>query len=76
MEMDKDIEVCHCMGVTLGEIMEAIKNGACDLESLMEATGAGTACGLCRSVEDDPNGEREIHLEDILKEAKQQGLCK
>ena len=70
------VEVCHCLGITLEEIMEAIKNGACDIESITEMTDAGSACGMCRSVEDDPNGEREIHLEDILKEARMKGLCK
>ena len=69
-------EVCLCMGVTLEEIMEAIKDGACDLETLMEKTDAGTACGMCKSVEDDPNGEREIHLTEILEQAKKEGLCK
>ena len=69
-------EVCFCMGITLEEIMEAIKNGACDLDTLMEKTDAGTACGMCRSPEDDPNNEREIHLTEILEQAKKEGLCK
>ncbi|NPA53893.1 MAG: (2Fe-2S)-binding protein [Aquificae bacterium] len=73
--MDKDTEVCFCMGVTLGEILEAIENGACTLEELMNATDAGTACGLCKSPEDDPDGEREIHLTEILEQAKEKGLC-
>ncbi len=74
-QMDKDTEVCFCMNVTLGEILEAIKNGACSLEEIMDATDAGTACGLCRSPEDDPDGEREIHLTEILQQAKEKGLC-
>jgi len=74
-QMDKDTEVCFCMGVTLGEILEAIENGACTLEELMNATDAGTACGLCKSPEDDPDGEREIHLTEILEQAKEKGLC-
>ncbi len=74
-ELDKDKEVCLCMGVTLGEILDAIKNGACTLEDIMDATDAGTACGLCRSPEDDPDGEREIHLTEILEQAKKKGLC-
>ncbi len=74
-QMDKDTEVCFCMNVTLGEILEAIKNGACSLEEIIDATDAGTACGLCRSPEDDPDGEREIHLTEILQQAKEKGLC-
>ncbi len=74
-QMDKDTEVCFCMNVTLGEILEAIKNGACSLEEIMDATDAGTACGLCRSPEDDPDGEREIHLTEIIQQAKEKGLC-
>ncbi len=73
--IDKDKEVCLCMGVTLGEILDAIKNGACTLEEIMDTIDAGTACGLCRSPEDDPDGEREIHLTEILEQAKEKGLC-
>ena len=70
------IEVCFCMGITLEEIMDAIKNGACDLETIMEKTDAGTVCGLCKSSEEDTNNEREIHLTEILEQAKKEGLCK
>jgi len=74
-KLDPNTEVCLCMEVTLGEILEAIKNGACTIEEIMEATDAGTACGLCKSREDDPDGEREIHLDEILEQAKEKGLC-
>ncbi len=74
--MSREVEVCLCLGITLDEIVEAIKNGACSIEEIEEKLGAGSACGLCRSVEDDPNREREIHLKDILKEMKQKGYCK
>ncbi len=73
--MDPDTEVCLCMGVTLGEILEAIKNGACSVDEISDATDAGTACGLCVSPEEDPDGEREIHLTEILEQAKEKGLC-
>ncbi|RUM61831.1 MAG: (2Fe-2S)-binding protein [Persephonella sp.] len=69
-------EVCFCMGITLEEIMDAIKNGACDLETIMEKTDVGTVCGLCKSPEEDTNNEREIHLTEILEQAKKEGLCK
>lgn len=70
------VEVCLCNGITLEEIMEAIKDGACDLDAIMERTTAGTVCGLCKSLEDDSNNEREIHLTEILEQAKKEGLCK
>ena len=70
------VEVCLCNGITLDEILEAIKDGACDLDTLMEKTTAGTVCGLCKSREDDENYEREIHLTEILEQAKKEGLCK
>ena len=73
--LPKDTEVCLCEGVILGEILEAIKNGACDIDAIGDATGAGTVCGLCRSREDDPDEEREIHLDEILESAKEKGLC-
>ena len=67
--------VCHCNEVTYGEIIKAIKEGACDIESIMDKTDAGTACGLCKSVQDDPAGERAIHLDEILEKAKMDNLC-
>jgi bacterioferritin-associated ferredoxin len=74
--MSADIEVCICLGITLEEITKAIENGACSVEEIEEKLGAGSACNLCLSVENDPNGEREIHIENILKEMKQKGYCK
>ncbi|MRI82947.1 MAG: 2-hydroxymethylglutarate dehydrogenase [Nitratiruptor sp.] len=67
--------VCECMEVTYKEIIDAIKAGNCDLESLMDATDAGTACGKCKSRVDDPADERAIHLDEILALAKAEGLC-
>jgi len=75
-DIDSAYVVCECMEVTLGEIMEAIRAGKCDLESLMEATDAGTACGKCKSREDDPADERAIHLDEILAMARAEGICK
>ncbi|MCI9163203.1 MAG: (2Fe-2S)-binding protein [Lachnospiraceae bacterium] len=45
--MDRDEIVCNCMGVTAGEIMDAIEAGAKTVEDIQEATGAGTVCGGC-----------------------------
>ncbi len=45
--MDRDEIVCNCMGVTAGEIQDAIEAGARTVEEIQEATGAGTVCGGC-----------------------------
>jgi NAD(P)H-nitrite reductase large subunit len=70
-ELDHTMDVCICNGVTLGEILSAIKEGHNTIEALMEATDAGTACELCQSKEIDESDEREIHLDEILKFANQ-----
>lgn len=45
--MDLNETVCHCMGVTAGEIKAAIEAGAKTVEEIQEATSAGTGCGGC-----------------------------
>ncbi|WP_457606606.1 (2Fe-2S)-binding protein [Nitratifractor sp.] len=79
MSTIKEVEdiyvVCECMDVTYGEILSAIKEGHCTLDALMDATGAGTACGKCKSRDDDPDEERAIHLDEILAMAKAEGNC-
>ena len=45
--MDRDEIVCNCMGVTAGEIQDAIEGGASSVEQVQEVTGAGTVCGGC-----------------------------
>ncbi len=67
--------VCQCNDIKYKEIWDAIKNGACDLETLMDKTGAGTVCGLCRSIKDDPAEKRAIHLDEIIEKAKLEGVC-
>ena len=40
--------VCGCMGVTKGQIIDAIhKNGVCTLAQLKDSTRASTGCGSC-----------------------------
>lgn len=68
--LDDDFEVCLCNGVELGEIKQAIAEGHTTIEALMEATDAGTSCELCQSTEIDDGGDREIHLDEILKFSK------
>ena len=57
--MEDDV-ICYCYGITREDIVEAIRNGAKTLEDIQNATGAGTACGLC-------NGAIEHILEEELK---------
>jgi len=65
--LNSETEVCVCNGVTLNEIVEAIKNGENSIELLEEATDAGSACGLCKCVQEDDAQEREIHLDEIIE---------
>ena len=45
--MDYDKIVCNCFGTTVGDIKEAVDQGARTLDEVIEATGATTACGAC-----------------------------
>ena len=69
-KFDLDYTVCECFDVTLGELLEAIKGGHNTMEALMDETDAGTACELCQSCEIDEDGDRELHLDEILEYAK------
>ena len=40
---------CKCKNVSIEEVVNAVKNGADTIEKVMEATGAGTACGRCKA---------------------------
>ncbi|MFI7484282.1 FAD-dependent oxidoreductase [Kocuria sp. M1R5S2] len=41
--------VCHCAGVSMGRIADAVDEGAATVEEVGCATRAGTGCGGCRS---------------------------
>ncbi len=45
--MDNSETICFCMNVTVGDIRDAIANGAKTLEDVVEATEASTGCGGC-----------------------------
>ena len=61
-------EVCSCKHVTLGEIICAIKEeGAKTLEDIQRLTDAGSACGCCKSKEDDFTGKHELYISEILE---------
>ena len=70
-KLDDDFEVCQCMGITLGEIIEAIKGGATTVEAVMDSTEAGTVCELCQSCEIDEGEDRELHLDEVIKYVKE-----
>jgi NAD(P)H-nitrite reductase large subunit len=49
--MDNNEIICHCMDVTRGEIIAAIKELKLKtVEEVGKATEAGTGCGGCQSV--------------------------
>lgn len=45
--MDREETICFCVGVTAGEIEDAVKNGAATYEEVQEITNCGTVCGGC-----------------------------
>ena len=47
--MKREEIICHCMGVTRGEIEDAIKKQHLKtVDEVGEATSAGTGCGGCQ----------------------------
>ena len=69
-KFDLEHNVCECFDVTLKELITAIKAGHTDIDALMDELDAGSACGLCQSCENDEDGDRELHLEEILEHTK------
>ncbi len=49
-KMTDDEQVCGCLGVTKGDIVNAVNNGCSTFELLQEETGCATGCGGCSSV--------------------------
>ncbi len=69
-EFSDNYEVCECMGVTLKEIVDAIKQyDLKSVEEIGEKTDAGTACGSCKSKEDS-DGFKDLHLDEILADVR------
>ena len=48
VESTGDRQVCNCRKVTESRLRIAIAEGATTMESLCDATGAGTGCGSCK----------------------------
>ncbi len=47
--MNKDLIVCACKQVVLGDLIDSIKAGAKTVEEVISKTGATTVCSGCRS---------------------------
>lgn len=43
-----DEVICHCQGITRGQIEEAVRGGLKTFDEVAEATEAGTICGSCQ----------------------------
>lgn len=71
-QLGNDFEVCRCMDITLGEIIQAIKDGNDTIEALKESIDAGTACEMCQSPQMDEDEQREVHLDEIIAYVKAQ----
>lgn len=63
-KFDSDFEVCECMGVSLSEIEDSIKNGCDNLDCIEDKTDAGSGCGICK--EKDKDSDKELHIDEIL----------
>ena len=44
-----DKYICPCRKLTKGDVKKAMKDGAQSYKEVKKATGAGTACGHCKS---------------------------
>jgi bacterioferritin-associated ferredoxin len=47
------VVLCICRSVTDREVDDAIHRGACSLDDVASACGAGTDCGMCQNAIED-----------------------
>ncbi len=47
--MNRDLVVCACKQVTLGTIIDAVKDGASSPDKVIKQTGAATICTGCKN---------------------------
>lgn len=47
--MNLDKVACDCAGVTYGDIMRAVENGARSFEDVQRITGCGKSCIKCHA---------------------------
>ncbi len=50
LEMPDNIQICNCIGVSKGQIVEAIQNGNSSMVKVCSVTKAGTGCQSCKGV--------------------------
>lgn len=65
--MDRETVVCHCQEITLGEILDAIKNGATTVDAIGDETDAGTSCGCCKG-EEECGSPYDVFIAEILED--------
>ena len=63
----EDIKACVCKDISLKQLFDAINKGHKTIEELQKELSIGTVCSMCLSEENDPQGERPIHLDKLLK---------
>jgi nitrite reductase (NADH) large subunit len=49
-EMDDDVQVCNCNGVSKGEIVGCVRAGTRSVTGVMAKTRAGKGCGSCKAL--------------------------
>ena len=47
--INTDMYVCLCLGVTDRDVQQAIREGACTVAEVARCSGAGSRCGSCHS---------------------------
>ena len=69
-KMADDEQVCGCMGVTKGDIVNAVAEGCDTFEALQDKTKCGTGCGGCISV-----AKQIFHFVSGCEVVAVEGLC-
>ncbi|KIM05364.1 MAG: hypothetical protein KN64_02400 [Sulfurovum sp. AS07-7] len=65
---EDDTEVCTCWSITLEQLKKDIlENNLSSIDEITDFNDAGSLCGLCRSIEEDEDCDRVLHLSEILK---------
>lgn len=45
--MDDSEIICPCLDLSVADLKEAISSGSSTVDEIIEATGAGSVCGIC-----------------------------
>jgi len=67
----EDILVCECKNISLKEVLKCINSGCKSIDELQKELPVGQICSMCLSSENDPQGERAVHLDKLLKSLKE-----